>query len=297
VAEQFDVIEAGERGRRRWTLLLVVVALLLIPAIGLLVSRDPDPEAEAESPAATATPEPIRSLTRLDNAPNIVNPPAVPKQGDEVIQVVFPHGVRAEVRYPAELNLDALGSRPFQGAWVEGRFRQFVAPYGGQLEVTRGGQPIRNYAPNVTLWPRQAGSGFYGQVLLFEFGPWRLAMYDRGEGLTFDQRMSLARNLRGRVTKEGYLVLSARRDIRLTRPGERVQGHPVGPQLWFGGGAGQMLALVPTPDCAGHRALPEVIEGRGRPSDMVCRGDMLIAVTGSTEFREKAIEGIRVTVK
>lgn len=293
MADQFDVIEAGERGRRRWVGLVVVLALLLIPVVSLLASRDPPPEPLP----ATPTPEPIRSLTRLDNSPNILNAPGVRKGDDEVAQVVFPNGARAEVRYPAELDLDAMGSRPFVGGWVDGRFRQFTAPYGGEVEITRGGQPIRNYTPNVTLWPRQAGTGFYGQVLLFAFGPWRLVMYDRGEGLTFDQRMDLARNLKGRVTKGGYLVLSAGGGVRLAAPGDTAMGDPVGPQLWFGGGAGQMVALVPTPGCAKKARMPGVIGGRGRPSDMVCRGDVLVAVTGAGPFREKAISGIRVTMK
>ncbi|MEV4174432.1 hypothetical protein [Nonomuraea sp. NPDC049709] len=293
MADQFDVIEAGERGRRRWVGLVVVLALLLIPVVSLLASRDPVPEALPARP----TPEPIRSLTRLDNAPNTIDVPAVAKGGDEVLPVVFPHGVRAEVRYPKELDLDEMGSRPFQGGWVGGRYRQFVAPYGGEVEITRGGRPIRNYTDNVTLWPRQAGSGFYGQVLLFAFGPWRLAMYDRGQGLTFEQRMALAQNLKGRVTKEGYLVLSAEGDLRLAKPGEVAEDEPIGPQLWFGGGAGQMVALVPTPGCEKRARMPDVIEGRGRPTDMVCRGDVLVAVTGPTRFREMAISGIRITMK
>ncbi|MFB4267760.1 hypothetical protein [Nonomuraea sp. GTA35] len=295
MADQFDVIEAGERGRRRWIGLVVVLALLLIPVVGLLASRDPEPEPEAAP--ASRTPGPIRSLTTLDNAPNILNVPARKKGDDEVIQVVFPHGARAEVRYPGELGLAAMGSRPFRAGWIDGTFRQFVAPYGGEVEITRGGRPLRNYASNVTLWPRQAGSGQYGQVLLFAFGPWRLAMYDRGQGLTFEQRMTVAESLKGRVTKDGYLVLTARGGVRLAEPGEHVQGEPVGPQLWFGGGAGQMVALVPTPDCEQQVRTPGAIERPGRRAEMVCRGDVLVAATGPAPFRTKAISGIRVTMK
>ncbi|GAA3712801.1 hypothetical protein GCM10022224_092980 [Nonomuraea antimicrobica] len=295
MADQFDVIEAGERGRRRWVGLVVVLALLLIPAVSLLTSRDPEPE------PTRPTPEPIRSLTRLESAPNVLTVPAARKGGDEVLQVVFPHGVRAEVRYPAGLDLDEKGSRPFQSGWVDGRLRMFVAPYGGEAEITRGDEPIRNFAPNVTLWPRQAGSRFYGQVLLFAFGPWRLAVHDRGYGpgdaLTFEQRLTLARSLKGAVTEHGYLVLSAGGDVRLAEPGDTEQGAPVGPQLWFGGGTREMVALVPTPDCRKKARMPQVIEGLRRSAEMVCRGDVLVAVAGSAEFRRQAIEGIRVTVR
>jgi hypothetical protein len=163
--------------------------------------------------------------------------------------------------------------------------------------VTAGGRPIRNYAPNVTLWPRRAGSGYYGQVLLFAFGRWRLAMYDRGQGLTFDQRVALARGLKGRETKGGYLVLSAGAPARLLGPGETVQGEPMGPQLWFGGGAGEMVALVPTPGCKKKAVMPSAIKGRGRPAGSVCRGDVLVAVTGPRTFMKQALEGIRITLK
>ncbi|SEG94657.1 hypothetical protein SAMN05444920_108431 [Nonomuraea solani] len=293
MADQFDVIEAGERGRRRWVGLVVVLALLLIPLVSLLTSRDPEPE----SAPARPTPAPIGSLTRLNNAPNLLNPHVKAKNGDEVVKVVFPHGVRAEVRYPAELELDELGVRPFQGAYIDGIYRQFVAPYGGEVEITRGGKPIRNYASNVSLWPRQAGSGSYGQVLLFEFGKWRLAMYDRGLGLTFEQRVDLAKNLKGTVTKDGFLVLSAGGRTRLTKPGDVGEGEAIGPQLWFGGGAGEMIALVPTPDCKKWAGMPGVIEGRGRPADSVCRDNVLIAVTGPAAFRREALKSIRVTLK
>ncbi|MFC4112564.1 hypothetical protein [Nonomuraea zeae] len=291
MADQFDVIESGERGRRRWIGLAVVLALLLIPVVGVLSSRDPEPR-----PVVPA-PDPIRSLTRVQSAPNVLNVPAKAKGRDEVFEAVFPDGRRAEVRYPAELDLDSMGLRPFVGVWVDGKYRQLLAPYNGEIEITRGGQPIRSYADNVTLWPRQAGSGSYGQVLLFEFGPWRLAVYDRGQGLTFDQRLALARGLKGRVTKKGYLVLSAGGPVRLAEPGETAEGYPVGPQLWFGGGAGPMIALVPAPGCQGTTAVPVVIDGRGRRAESVCRHGVRIAVTGPRSFRERALEEIQITLK
>ncbi|MGW6496125.1 hypothetical protein [Nonomuraea angiospora] len=292
MADRFDVIEVGERGRRRWVGLVVVAALLLIPVAGLLISRNPEP-----APPTGPTSEPIRSLTKIDSAPNVLTVRPAPKGGAEVMEVVFPHGVRAEVRYPAELGLAAMGSRPYQGVWIDGQYRQLSAPYNGEFEVTVGGRPIRNYAPNVTLWPRRAGSGYYGQVLLFTFGRWRLAMYDRGQGLTFDQRVALARGLKGRETKDGYLVLSAGATVRLARPGETAQGQPLGPQLWFGGGAGEMVVLAPTPGCKKKAGMPSVIVGRGRPAGSVCRGDVLVAVTGPQSFRKRALEGIRITLK
>ncbi|TMR92488.1 hypothetical protein [Nonomuraea basaltis] len=292
MADQFDVIEAGPRGRRRWIGLVVAAAVLLVPIVGLVASREPEPR-----PEPLPTPEPIRSLTTIDSPSNILLISPTTRGDDEVLEVVFPHGVRAVVRYPAELKLAGMGSRPFQGAWIDGIYRQFVAPYNGEIEITRGGEPIRNYAPNVTLWPRQAGSGSLGQVLLFAFEDWRLAMYDRGRGLTFDQRLAVAQKLKGRQTKDGYLVLSAGGRVRLAGPGDTAQGDPVGPQLWFGGGGRDMVALVPTPQCEKKARMPFVIDGRGRPAESVCRGDVQVAVTGQERFRKQAIQGIRITLK
>ncbi|NRQ37464.1 hypothetical protein HII36_37365 [Nonomuraea sp. NN258] len=295
MTDQFDVIEAGERGRRRWIGLVVVLALLLVPVIGLLASRDPEPPGPGP---ATAAPDPIQSLTRIDSVPNMLHPPASTKAGLEVIQVTFPDGRRAEVRYPPELELSEMGVRPYQGVRIDGQYRPLVAPYSGAIEVTRGGKPIRSFAPNVTLWPHPPGSGTFGEVLLFEFGPWRMTLEDRQDGLTFEQRAAAAEHLRGKVTKDGSLVLSGGGNVELAGPGETERGRPVGPQLWFGGGAVSMVALVPTPNCAKLAdRLPVAIIARGRPTSSVCTGDVLVAVAGPEEFRAKALAGIRITLK
>ncbi|WP_113705558.1 hypothetical protein [Nonomuraea lactucae] len=293
MADQFDVIEAGQRGHRRWIGLVVVAALIAIPVVGLLASRDPG------SPLghAGATPDPIQSLSTLSSAPNVLYPRATTRGDDEVIQVVFPHGARAEIRYPAVLELDELGARPFRGAWIDGQYRRLSAPYGGEVEVSKGGQPIRSLTSNVRLWPRQPGSGSSGQVLLFAFGPWRLALYDRQEGLTFEQRMAVAEHLRGRVTKDGYLVLSGGGPVRLARPGEDANGDPVGPQLWFGGVVGDMVAFIPAPGCDKATRVPPNFDRPGRPVEATCRGGVQIAASGSAEFVQRAVEKIRITLK
>ncbi|WP_327089688.1 hypothetical protein OIE66_03435 [Nonomuraea sp. NBC_01738] len=293
MVDQFDVIETGGNGRRRWIGVAVVLGLLVVPVAGFLLSRDPDPEVVLP-PSGT-----IASLSTITSAPNMLHATSRAKGDDEIIDVVFPDGEEAEVRYPAELQLDDLGSRPFQGSWVEGdqfgAYRALTTPYGGDYEITRGAKPLRNFTPTVTLWPRPPGSGV-GQVLLFEFGPWRVAMYDRPEGLRFEQRLAVAKGLHGKVTKDGYLVLSSDKSIRLAVPGDGPRGDPVGPQLWFGGGSGDMLALVPMPDCRLPQ-IPSAMEARGRAARARCQGDMLIAASGSRRFVEQAVEGIRVRLK
>lgn len=293
--DQFDVIETGPPSRRRWIGIAVLVALLAIPVIGFLASRDPEPEL----PIPTAEPS-VPSLGTILSSPNALRPTAKVKAGMESLDVVFPHGVRAEVRYPSGLALDNLGSRPVQGGWIDGDFmlfRRLMAPYSGEVEITRGGQPIRSYAPNVTLWPRQPGTGAGGQVMMFKFGKWRIALYDRAEGLTFEQRVAWAEKLRGMVTKGGYLVLSASAPVRLAKPGESARGDPVGPQLWFGGGSGDIVALIPTPGCNERSRMPSDIGGVSRYARKVCRGEVLVAAAGEKAFVDQAVEKISVTLK
>ncbi|MBB6351730.1 hypothetical protein FHU36_008313 [Nonomuraea muscovyensis] len=292
MADQFDVIESGRRGRRQWVGLIVVAVLVVVPVAGLVVSREPEPPVQPG-----AVPEPIRSMRTLNNAPNALYPKARVKGDDETVRVVFPDGTRGEVRYPAELGLDALGVRPFRGVWIDGAYRRLAAPYGGEVEVSKGGQPIRNLTPDVQLWPRQPGSGAFGQVLLFAFGPWRLALYDRFDGLTFEQRMAVAERLRGRVTKDGYLVLSGGGPVRLAEPGDYAQGDPVGPQLWFGSVVNDMVAVIPLPGCAKGSRVPEMMERAGRPAKAACRDGVQVAATGEREFVERAVKGIRITLK
>ncbi|GAA2323616.1 hypothetical protein GCM10010149_91120 [Nonomuraea roseoviolacea subsp. roseoviolacea] len=295
VADQFDVIEAGQHHRRRrWTGIAVLAALLAIPVAGLLAGRAPEPEPGIPGYGTRPSAAP---MTTTKAAPNVLFVTPRTKGGDEVIRVVFPDGTPAEVRYPARLGLAALGSRPFQGAWVDGQYRRMSAPYGGAAEVSKGGKPLRNLTPDVELWPRQPGSGSYGQVLLFAFGDWRLALYDRPEGLTFEQRMAAAGHIRGRVTKGGYLVLAATDPVRLARPGETVQGDPVGPQLWFGGVAGDVVGLILVPGCEAAPPAPMMIDRRGRPSRTACRGGVQIAASGSPAFVERAVKEIRITLK
>ncbi|MFI6479686.1 hypothetical protein ACIBH1_17265 [Nonomuraea sp. NPDC050663] len=292
MSEPFDVIEAGSKDRRRRLGAGLLLALAVIVVIGLLSTRGSGPP----EPKASPTPTPTAVVT----TPNVISPVARRDGDDEVIDVVFPDGTAAEVRYPRQLGLAAMGVRPMLGGWLDGEmtmYRQLVAPYAGQAEVSRGGQALRNLTDNVTLWPRQPGGGS-GQVLLFAFGDWRLALYDRSQGLTFEQRMTWARNLTGKVTDDGFLVLSAKEPLRLAEPGESGWSRePAGPQLWFGPPEGPTVVLVPTPVCRANPRPPSaLIQSRGRFT-YLCRDGLSIGASGTGDWVTQAIEGIRVRLK
>ncbi|MFI6597814.1 hypothetical protein ACIBHX_16270 [Nonomuraea sp. NPDC050536] len=293
MSDQFDVIEAGERGRRRWIGLLVVLGLLAVPIIGLLASREP-----GAVPKPTPTPNPVPSMVvTISGASNVLHPKPVVTGPQASMRVVFPDGRTAEVRYPADVGLEKLGLRPFRGVWVAGQYLELVAPYEGEVEISKGGMPIRKLTSNVTLWPHQPGFPSDGEVLLYTFGRWKMALYDQPEGLEFDQRIAAAGDLRGRVASGGFLVLSGKGIVRMAAPGENARGDPVGPQLWFGGDGGDMLALIPTPDCRHKARMPSVVDGQGRPARFVCRGDVQVAASGDSDFVQRAIAGVRITLK
>ncbi|MEV0585785.1 hypothetical protein [Nonomuraea sp. NPDC050310] len=296
MGEQFDVIEAGTPRRRRRLGVALLALVVAVPLAGWLISRDPEPAQQAER----QRPEPISTLVTVGTRPNVLTPTPRLVGGEKVLDLVFPDGRRAELRYPADLDFESLGIRPFQGAVLRGEtmnhYRQLVAPFSGEVEITKGGQPLRHFTPNVTLWPRPSGSN-PGQVLLFGFGDWRLALYDRPNGLTFDQRMTWARNLKGTVTPEGFLTLSATGPLRLSKPGEYGYGRePAGPQLWFGTSTGHMLVLVPLPGCRRNLRPPSVIMGTGSYG-WVCRSGVYIGVAGPRRYIDHALESVEITVK
>ncbi len=293
--KSLDVVEQGQRGRR-WVGVTVVAALIALPLVGLLYGRSataPPPELAAPA-TAPRVPAPTTS------AANAVFPRTHDDGDTRTIRVTFPDGTKAQVQYPARMYLAELGVRPYIGATLalEGEmaeFRSLSAPYRGQEEVSQGGSMIRDLTDDVTLWPGPAGVPSAGSVLLFRFGGWRLALQDEREGLTFEQRLAWARNLRGRVTRDGFLVLSARAPLRLARPGEIHGGVVAGPQLWIGHGTGPLIVLTPTPDCERRALTPLVVKRRPDASGGVCHGDIHLSVSGEKEYVREVLEEVRIT--
>ncbi|MFE3455434.1 hypothetical protein ACFXJ8_41625 [Nonomuraea sp. NPDC059194] len=284
-----DVIEAGTPGRRRWIGIVVLVAVLAVPAVSLLISRSPDGRQAADHPPSASP----GASTYLVEAPNILRAEPRSVGDEESIDVVFPDGTKATVRYPATLRLAARGSRPYQGAWISGEramFRRLYAPLDGLPEESTW---IRNLTGTVSLW-----SAREGQVLVFAFGRWRIALQDRRDGLSFEQRMEWARALKGRVTRDGYLVLSAEQPVHLSKPGDRLGGEPAGPGLLFGGellGArDELVSLVLTRNCPRNSGIPPELRRNTAYADGVCRGDVFVSAAGREPFVQTALRGIKV---
>ncbi|MER6006540.1 hypothetical protein ABT120_48950 [Nonomuraea angiospora] len=306
-AGRVDIIEQGPRRpcRAGIAVLVALGAVSLIGSlIGILTSRDtsrPAPE--------PPEPKPVREAVAVN--PNAVYPEASGTGGTRTLRVTFPDGSRAEVTYPAGLNLASLGARPYTsgtltgagkaeghrsltGAGKGGEFRSLTAPLYGEAETAAGRPMIRRLTGDVTLWPGPLGVDTAGPVLLFAFGDWRIALQDERAGMTFEQRRAWAQNLRGTLTPDGFLTLSAGGPLRLSRPGEIRDGVLVGPQLWLGGLSRRMLVLAPVPDCERQGPASVALDPRHAISGSACRAGFYLAASGDESFVRSALRDVRV---
>lgn len=285
---QHDIIEA--RSRNGPWLWIGVAALVALVAWNLTGRERPDAVAPSFPP-----PVPTRAGTVAQDAPNVLHPRFRQKGGREILDVVFPDGSAAEVSYPAELGLAKLGVRPAMSGRLDGDtgpYRQLTVPSGGPAGVSRGQPMIRRLTKRVTLWHPMSPAE--GEVLLFAFDPWFVALRDLKDGMPFEQRMLWARNLRGKVTKGGYLVLDATSPVRLATRGEILDGEPLGPQLWFGGARETLLVLAPVPGCDVASIELSVIEQRRRFSAEACQDGVYVAASGERGHVERTMAGITV---
>ncbi|MEU4833828.1 hypothetical protein [Streptosporangium sp. NPDC023615] len=287
--DPYDIVEKdAPRGPRRWIGVVALAALVTAPVVSLLAGREPGavPPPPAPQPARTAAEREV---------PNLLHPKPRQRDGREILDVVFPDGSTAELGYPAELGLAALGIRPATTGWLDGAPgspRRLTTPEGGPAGVSRGRPMIRKLTGKVTLWHPMSSAE--GEALLFAFDPWFVALRDLKEGLTFEQRMLWARNLRARVARGGYLVLTARAPLRLAAPGHTVGGEQAGPQLWFGGARQTLLVLAPVPGCDVASIELSVIEQRHRFSAETCQDGVYVAVSGERGHVERTIAGLTV---
>ncbi|MEV8635921.1 hypothetical protein AB0395_30115 [Streptosporangium sp. NPDC051023] len=288
-----DVIESGgQTGPRRWVGIAVLAVLVAVPVISLLAGRDPGAPA---SPAQASTPGVVSAPVAAGTPTNVLYPRPRSKGDRETLDVVFPDGSKAQIGYPAELGLAKLGVRPAQGGWLEGYFslfRMLTVPPGGYAEIAQGRPMLRRLAGHGTLW--QPTGPTEGQVMMFDFAPWYVTLRDQKDGMTYEQRLLWAENLRGRVTGDGYLVLEATSPVRLAGPGQLFRGALVGPQLWFGGAGEAVLVIAPAPRCDIREISQVVPDPSGGFSSRRCADGVYIEAAGERAAVERMIAGVRV---
>lgn len=174
-------------------------------------------------------------------------PPVHVQGGTAVVQAVFPDGARIELRYPQRLALVASGVRPFSSGRLRVKEsgdeccgRDFSVFHRGSARYFFEGRSVVERYPGfdgstVEYW---RGPRAQPDFLVFRFGRWVVGAWDRGY-LTTEEKALWARNLVGRESAEGYLVLSARPPLRLARAG----GH-AGPELMLGDSMRRMVLLI-----------------------------------------------------
>jgi hypothetical protein len=208
--------------------------------------------AEPREPAGT--PEP----------PSAVFVPPTHRDGDRVVMpLTFPDGTRVTIAYPPELALAELGVAPYGSASLDNRIgRDFVIRYGD-------------------VEPR-------ARSLEFEFGRWTVDVYDYPEhdpaAMTERERRDFRATLSGRVTEDGFLVLTAAPPLTLAEAGEHA-----GPALHFGMSKRAPWLLLSLSRC-GPRA-----GSTGRGFSSWCLSDSIVAhAYGGRRFRAAAAEGIEL---
>lgn len=240
---------------RRYVALLAAVGVVAVAA--LFVAREPSPtngSGRAGAPAAAT------------GAMREFVPPVRHAGDDTVLPTAFPDGTRVELRYPRALRLHRLGLRPHTSARLEGCCaRDLRILYMGTdprppAEFAAGERPVeripRKERRAAELWEAPAGDPG-GTNLVVPFGPWRVVVgrANGGETLTDAELNTWVRNLGGRVTRTGLLVLQAKRPLVLARFGAHA-----GPQLWLDEG-GTSVILLSGRWSSGTRSNPQTSEG------------------------------------
>ncbi|MFI7610592.1 hypothetical protein ACIBP6_05055 [Nonomuraea terrae] len=286
-----DIVEIGDQGphRPRRTGSAISAVFLLVVALGLTERLS---DRELPRPAPVVTPAPVHHPAGVTT--NAVHPVPEGTGDTRRLRVTFPDGSRAEITYPTDLNLAALGARPYAAGFLDGDdgFRPLTAPLYGEAEISAGRPMIRRLTDDASLWPGPPGVDDAGPVILFEFGDRRLALQDGRAGMTFDQRMAWAEHLHGTLTPDGFLTLSAGGPLRLSRPGEVRDGVLVGPQLWFGGLSRRMLVVAPVAGCGRRGAV--VLDPRHAIRGSTCRDGFHLAASGDERFVRTALRHVGV---
>ena len=286
-----DVLAQRARRRRRWRVAtqaaLVGLVFLVVP-VGIDQLR---PEPVVEPAEAPAVPDYEASYVV-----NVLVPDTYTEDGKVVMPVTFPDGTTAEFVYPERLDLASLGARPY--AVLELPFcclGSVWLPEGGEAYFAERSQLVDEFdsieGEPVLEWTALPGYGGWPDAyLLFKFGQWHVAMevVETSGGFEEDEGGVWAQQLRGRVTEDGFLVLSATPPLRFTQ-----QDAP-GP-IWLQfGDAPDLPYLTATPRKSCIPSGPRYSLGGRMKGVTVCKGDIQLGAYGSEDFVRGVGEDLEV---
>jgi len=295
--------------------LFKLVALTAIAAIATgSCSNADEPGASPAAPRTTTSP-PIASTLNIKEPREFV-PPTYQESGKTVLPLVFPDGTTAELVYPTSLRIAQMGLRPYRAGGFRNPFRDgrdFAIFYKGVPRVWRaGGAPLATYE-TVTGSPAEYWDTADSwdpedslRHLILRLGSWYVAIWDRGT-LTERQLTLWARNLRATETKNGFLILEAKRPLRLTGEGDKA-----GPELMFEGGdpdrriKNRPMLLLFVNRCRDYSregsAFKKVQMVNGRGIDRSSRfanfcyqeANMVVHVGGSERFVDRLVRSLKI---
>lgn len=134
-----------------------------------------------------------------------------------LLDVVFPDGSRATLRYPKDLDLARAGVQPMMAGGENGKALSRPRLYLDRVQMAFDIDPVRclrmNDGSKAGVWATKNGERY----LVVSFPPWHVVVSDRNADLDL-----WATELRGRVTEEGWLILRGGGDLL------------VGPEARFG---------------------------------------------------------------
>jgi hypothetical protein len=231
-------IQRSHRRQRRRRVLVTGVTLAVFAGVGVVVTRGTsDRGVRLGTPApTTVTPSTVASSTVPPSPAGFV--PRTTREGNRtVLPVTFPDGSTAELVYPTALGLAGMGVQPdvsLLRAQDPGPRYELVFSHGGPVPgLLKGDRPVGRYQTTkghpVQLWPAVENPGVlsgYSYWLEYRIGAWTVlaGVADRG------MAAEVARNLDGRQTGEGFVVVQAGSPFALSR----VYGEGRGAQLAIG---------------------------------------------------------------
>jgi hypothetical protein len=251
VAPSPDALQATirriQRRQRRRRVLVTGVTLVVFAGAGLVVTRV---AGERGDPLGAPAPT---TATRSTAPPSTVPASAVgfvPRTTREghrtVLPVTFPDGSTAELVYPTALGLAGMGVQPdvsLLRVRDPGPRYELVFSRGGPVPgLLKGHRPVGHYQTTkgrpVQLWQAVENPGVlsgYGYWLHYRIGAWTVlaGVSDRA------MAAEVARNLDGRQTGDGFVVIQAGGPFALSRE--------------YGEGRGAQLAI------GDRSALPDAI--------------------------------------
>lgn len=150
-----------------------------------------------------------------------------------VMSVTFADGSSTELVFPASLGLQQMGFYGFSGGRIEDVVQTIKYVYGDAAEV-QGSGPIETYkgydGSPVELWQPPPDFAIDCRYLVYRFRDWSAAVSSCPENLSQGQRAAWAKNLKGTVAEDGFLVLEAEPPLDLASlPEDSVE---VAPKIW-----------------------------------------------------------------